>query len=845
MSKRNDRQAKRHGSTGRDIDPLAIAARGWPVFPCSPQTKQPLVKGDIDPKSKKVVPGTGGLKKATKDANQIREWWRRFPNAMIGVPTGAAIGAFVVDIDAGVDNQTGETFDALELLRNLENRVSVKLPETWVCRTPRGGLHLYFKATAAAMPRNRAGLIPRVDIRGEGGYVILPPSARTDGEPYRWESHPDDVSLADAPPELMRFLGQASVSRRGDGGRNHVQAIASPNYGLTALQREIDSLRNALEGTRNDHLFRSSINLAQLVAAGHLDGGIARGALASVVRGWPNRQKSLGTIESGFSRGLQDPRKARAARVEAQHDGRNNAATAYSLSCGADSLENEAEQVRLDGELGHCARTDLGNAERFARRMANRMIWVPSLGWFRWDGRRWTRKGADEAAKTEAQHAVRRIQREANALRGSPGDVVVEVRSPGAKFEREIRLSDKLVDWGRESESDRHLSAVLKQAAPMMAVDHDRLNADPFKINAKNGTFEVRRGGTDEDPIVFRPHDPADLITKMIDAEYDPAATCPTYDAFLEKVQPLAQVRRFLHQWAGLALTGDTSEQKLAFFWGKGRNGKTTLVEGWAGIFSDFACSLPIETFMDNGRSRNGGQATPDLAMLPGIRFVHTDEPARNAKLSESHVKLLTGGDTIQARELNKGFFSFKPEFKLTMSGNYRPRVDGGEASQGTWRRLILVRWSVTIAEQEVDRHLPAKLKQESCGILNRMLDGLRDWLDHGLQVPDEVKEATEDYRRDSDLLGRFLDECTEAEPDGRISNGELYRVFCVWAKSNGDTVWTQKGLTGAMQERGFVQARSDERYWRDIKLLKSVADFAAALPSEVDQPQDAEETES
>jgi putative DNA primase/helicase len=239
---------------------------------------------------------------------------------------------------------------------------------------------------------------------------------------------------------------------------------------------------------------------------------------------------------------------------------------------------------------------------------------------------------------------------------------------------------------------------------------------------------------------------------------------------------------------------------------------------------------------MDNGRPRSGSQATPDLALLPGVRFVHTDEPARNAKLSESHVKLLTGGDTIQARELNKGFSSFKPEFKLTMSGNYRPKVDGGEASQGTWRRLILVRWPITIPEQEVDRHLPSKLKQEASGILNRLVDGLRDWIDNGLIIPDEIKEATEHYRRDSDVLGRFLEECTAPDEHGQISNGALHALFSVWAKSNGEVPWKKKGLTRAMQERGHVQLRSDERYWSGIRATKSAADFGAVPRSEVDQ---------
>ncbi|WOH74025.1 phage/plasmid primase, P4 family [Bradyrhizobium sp. NDS-1] len=827
---------------------LAYAAKGWPVFPCHPETKQPLVKGDADPATGKAIPGSGGLKKATKDEAQIEAWWRKYPNAMIGVPTGAPIAAFVVDIDAGTDSKTGEVYDAAEILGRLEATLGCPLPLTRVCRTPRGGLHLYFRLPegGGAMPRNRAGILKRIDVRGDGGYVIVPPSLRSDGAGYIWQGE-EDAAEACASDELLRFL--AATARRDSLPQTSARASSKEAYGLKALADEIRALRGAVDGTRNDTLFHSSIKLAQLVASGNLDEIVARSSLEAVAGQWPNFQKSKTTIASGFARGLAEPRSVpmRAAKSRLAEPVAHVAPTAPKIA--ASILErlglDEDHQIQLDRELAQCPLTDLGNAERFARRLQDRLMAVPTRGWFQWDGCRWTMNGAEDSARIAAQYVARSIQREADALCGSDEDAVVEVRSPGAKCEREIRLSDKLRDWGRETENDRHLTALRKQAAPMMAVDQARLDADPMKINTKNGTLKVNRNCADEDPISFYPHDPADLITKVIDAEYEAGATCPVYDAFLKKVQPSSKVQRFLHQWAGLGLTGDTSEQKLLFFWGKGRNGKTTLVEAWASIYGDYACSLAVETFMDNGRGRSGGQATPDLALLPGIRFVHTDEPARNARLSESHVKLLTGGDTIQARELNKGFFSFKPQFKLTMSGNYRPKVDGGEASQGTWRRLIMVRWAITVPEQDVDRQLSTKLKAEASGILNRLLDGLRDWIDRGLLVPDEIKETTEEYRSDSDVLGRFLQECTMRAEGQRLSNAELHNLFVVWSRRNGERPWTKKSLTSAMKERDYEQSRGEERYWKEIVATKSVGDFAVGASAEDDLEVDEPENDS
>jgi putative DNA primase/helicase len=157
---------------------LDYARHNWPVFPCHPGNKRPLTpKGDG---------GSGGLKHATTDEAAIRGWWRRFPKAMIGLPTGKPIGAFVVDIDAGVDEETGEVFAVDEIVADLEEKLGGRLPVTLSAETPRGGRHLFFRLPAAVVIGNRTGVVRRVDVRGDGGYVIAAPSLRADGRSYRW-----------------------------------------------------------------------------------------------------------------------------------------------------------------------------------------------------------------------------------------------------------------------------------------------------------------------------------------------------------------------------------------------------------------------------------------------------------------------------------------------------------------------------------------------------------------------------------------------------------------------------------------------------------------------------------
>lgn len=494
--------------------------------------------------------------------------------------------------------------------------------------------------------------------------------------------------------------------------------------------------------------------------------------------------------------------------------------------------DDDGDDDRLNMQLAFYPLTDLGNAERFRERYRDRLLYCPALGWLVWDGRRWSRDGGLELVAIAEHDTVRAIQREADAVRES-GRYDVQDAPRGArdflvdvKKDRVILYSDKIANWGRSSESANKLGAISRRAAPYFAVSIDKLDADPFKVSVGNGTLMVDRKAakSDRDVISFKPHDPKDLITKVSPVTYDPAATCAVYDATIARLQPDATMRRFLAQWFGLSLTGDVSEQKLVFLYGKGRNGKSTIVDIISYIAGDYGETVPIETFLDHGKARSGGQATPDLALLPGVRMLRTSEAEKGSKLAESLIKLATGGEPIQARNLNRDFFKFYPQFKLTMSGNYRPQISGTD--EGIWRRMRLVPFAVTIAREDVDTTLGDKLRGEASGILNRLLDGLRDWCDHGLTEPEEVAKATQAYREDSDPLGRFLSTCVISKPGVRVQSSVMHAVFVAWCKTSGEREWTQKGFSSALKERGYQAKQSNAVWWLDVELIKTERDF-------------------
>jgi Bifunctional DNA primase/polymerase, N-terminal len=214
---------------------LEYARMGIPVFPCNPLDKRPLTPN--------------GFKDATTDEAQIRAWWLKRPNAMIGAPTGSASGMWVVDTDKDpVKNIDGEA-----TLNHLTAQHSA-LPKTVTTITPRGGKHRIFSWDSAVEIRNSAGKIgPGIDVRGEGGYVCLPPSRNANGGVYCWD--PDGAGKTVIAPEWLVRLARRKIRA----------------WARAALDSECKAVASAQPGTRNNTLNTAAFNLYQIVAGGELD----------------------------------------------------------------------------------------------------------------------------------------------------------------------------------------------------------------------------------------------------------------------------------------------------------------------------------------------------------------------------------------------------------------------------------------------------------------------------------------------------------------------------------------------------------------------------------------------
>jgi len=328
------------------------------------------------------------------------------------------------------------------------------------------------------------------------------------------------------------------------------------------------------------------------------------------------------------------------------------------------------------------------------------------------------------------------------------------------------------------------------QADRVHAVTSETWDRDTWLLGTPGGTVDLKT-------IRVRPAQQCDFITKQ--TAVAPAATpdCPLWLDFLDQATAGDDgLIRFLRQWCGYCLTGDTREHALLFGFGPGGNGKSVFLNTVAGVMGDYARIAAMETFT----ASQGDKHPTDLAMLRGARLVCANETEEGRAWAEVRIKQLTGGDTITARFMRQDFFEFRPQFKLVVIGNHKPVLKN--VDDAAKRRFNVVPFLHKPASP--DRELETKLKAEWPGILRWMMEGCLDWQTHGLVRPTVVKDATAEYFSEQDVLAQWVEDQCEVGVGVYDTAASLFSSWQHYAQACGEAPGTAKRFSMAMQRLGF-----------------------------------------
>lgn len=455
------------------------------------------------------------------------------------------------------------------------------------------------------------------------------------------------------------------------------------------------------------------------------------------------------------------------------------------------------------------ALTDMGNAYRFLDQHREQLRHVPAWGaWLAWDGRRWRKE--DQSITTRYAFATAK-------------SIYAEA---GASTDPETART--LAKWAHATSFRRPLEAMVRLSGGLdgMRVPIDKLDADPMLFNCSNGTLDLRTG-------TLRPHDVGDLLTKLSPINFDPAASCPLWERFLERVVPSEGMRTFMQRAIGYSLTGHVTEQVLFFLHGSGANGKSTLLTTLQHVFGDYARQGAPDLLLSSVQHESHPTAQADLV---GARLVVCSEVEHGKSFAETAVKQLTGSDQIKARYMRQDFFEFVPTHKIFLAANHKPRIRGTD--HGIWRRLRLIPFDTRISESEKDPQLGDKLKAEAAGILAWCMRGCLMWQAQRLGSAEVMANATAEYRKDQDTLAHFLDEHTEQAADGNVTHSEIYAAFVRWCERTGEKPWSGRTFSNALFEREWIRPwrSATQRGFAGIR-MKSMTRGAQVALSVVKSP--------
>jgi putative DNA primase/helicase len=724
---------------------LGYAEQGWRVLPiywvidgrcacgnpfCTAAGKHPLIKAG----SKMAA--------ASSDVTTVREWWNTWPNANIAVALGPASGMFVIDLDIGEETDGFIELNAWAEARGLE------LPETLEAETGSGGRHLFYRWPGGI--KNATAWLPEVDVKAEGGYVLVSPSSHVSGGVYRWRNQ-----LPPA-PVVEPLLGHLRSARTNVKGRSSQDGAPAPAYDYREACRTGPPL-----GAR-DHFFN-----ARAFELRKMDWSYAE-ALEEMRRHWNQTEQPPSDIWPWEEVVRKLDRVWEEVAPEPLPDWDPSAAS------GPNEAAPKAPPDTKD--------TDVGNAKRFATEHKDDVKYTAQLDWLVWDGTKWA---GDELGRH----------------RELAKQTVATMFTFAARQQGEDR--EKWLNWAKVSESRQRLEAMvmLARTDPLIVASIHDFDRDRMLLAVENGTIDLRTGD-------LHPHRREDMITRRSRVTYDETATSPLFDTYLKSVtQGDDDLQAYLQRAAGYTLTGLTSEEVFFMIYGPKASGKSTFVDGMQTTLGDLAMTTQADTLMH----MRGSQSPKDeLASMLGARMVATVEVEEGQRFAEALVKQLTGGDKIAARQLYKTRFEFTPTFKLWIATNHAPRA----YDDALWRRIKRVPFPVEVPKEQQDMRIKAMMKDPGSEVAQAFLAwavrGCQIWQSMGLGTCLVVEEDTNEYKEEQDKFATFLEERMDlSDPAAVTPSKDLYASYTGWCLENGERPMTSTAFGIKLKERGFGKAKS------------------------------------
>lgn len=792
-----------------------FAHLGWHIFPAPVGTKKSHIKADGGPRWG-----------ATNDPETVARNWQQFPDANIGIACGES-GLFVIDIDT----PEGHGRDGFQWLN------SVSLPHTVTAVSPSGSMHFYFRQPSGDPIRNsESRLAPGVDVRGEGGMVIAPPSRKPDGRAYAWADgcDPWSVPVAEAPEWLLDLV---RTEKR----------VAMPRPMNTASLAEVRELLTYIHPDQDgqDGWFFVMAGIHEV--AGGSDEGMALldewsqqsakydpQEIVTRYRSFTagqDRNAGMGTIAAAAKRGGAD-----VAAIGQRHRflamspptggyrpaGMMDAPSATTMPRpDAPIAEPVDENPFGERDFSHDGLALALGQDSFDRDAKYVADWK---SWFFWTGTHWAKDNRREVwtrTRSFLRSQAQQVEAEAAAR---------VARAEASEVQRIINKLAQRTEQLKHKQTVAAVEALAQANKPSVAVPDD-FDRDLMLVGTPGGNIDLRTGE-------LKAAQREDMLTMLTTCAPAEGGTSPDrWLAFLNEIfAGDEEVVAFMQRLAGYALTGKTTEHKLFFLYGTGRNGKSVFMDTLMKIWGDYARKAAAKTFLNT----TGEKHDTGLADLRGRRLVIGSELPKGKTWDEALIKDLTGGDRQAARVMRGDYFEFDPQLTLMIAGNSKPSFRAVDVAIRS--RVVLVPFTVTIPDDRQDRNLAEKLQAEGPAILRWAVDGALEWQRMGgLAVPKSIADASAAYMDSEDILGQFLADEAEIASDGFEAMSDVYTRYEGWSTSQGFSHrWSKLKLKEELVARPGLSEhrRNNARGVAGMRLNRSIAPgFPHVVPLQMPRP--------
>ncbi len=447
--------------------------------------------------------------------------------------------------------------------------------------------------------------------------------------------------------------------------------------------------------------------------------------------------------------------------------------------------------------------------------------------WFKWGGHFWKEdvvgevwSGVDCVIEKYSEEADRQEQARRSAIINMNKDD--EKKAVDLKKELLKRISYLQTRYRKQNVLDQATKG--KDYLGITGEEWDRHN---MLLACPNGVIDLQTGK-------FGAGRPQEYIKTAIRTEWKglgekaPIWEKTLLDIFKEDKDMVAYIQRLL----GYCITGETRDQILIILYGpNGRNGKTTIIETIRHILNPLAGPIQSEMLLNDGHPRSSSSPSPDIMDLRGKRLAWASESEEGRRLAVSRVKLLTGADTLKGRPPHGiKMIDFTPTHKLFLLTNRMPSLSGADYALGD--RIHLITFDLSYVdnpqkpfERKRDPQLLEKLKSEASGILAWLVKGCLEWQRIGLNPPKKVLMASAEYQEEEDILGHFLNECVQPDPNGKVQARPFYLAYKSWCEVYGHTYTNEIEFGRKLKGKYVKKGGSKGTFYLGISLVSSTPD--------------------